>query len=136
MPEPDRTSVSAATLAAPLVPSNAPLGFAEFAQPCPAAPLFAHGHGVPVPPPNQRGLARRTRGEGRLDATKRRSCSVLHVTGTLFVEANPEPHGPVLLRYHAWWVRVEPSRPEPDPRSTPESADGGSPRPESYWERS
>src|SRR5438105_12842797 len=56
MPEPDRTSVSAATLAAPLVPSSAPLGFDEFAQPCAAAPLFAHGHGVPVPSPKQIGV--------------------------------------------------------------------------------
>src|SRR5690349_12581819 len=51
MLEPDSTRVSAETLALPFAASDPPLAFVEFAQPCPAAPLFAHGHGAPEPSP-------------------------------------------------------------------------------------
>src|SRR5215208_3473084 len=48
---------SLATLATPLPASSAPPAKAEFAQPWPLAPSFAHGQGVPlVPSPRQKVL--------------------------------------------------------------------------------
>ena len=47
------TNESFETLGVPCAWSNAPLASAEFAQPWPAAPLFPHGHAVPVPSPKQ-----------------------------------------------------------------------------------
>src|SRR6185369_3495817 len=46
-----RTIVSAASEAVPVADRFAPPGWAEFEQPLPAAPLLAHGQGVPVPSP-------------------------------------------------------------------------------------
>src|SRR5258705_9319417 len=50
------TSVSAERLGTPTAESCAPPVEPEFSQPCPLAPLFAHGQAAPVPSPKQKAL--------------------------------------------------------------------------------
>src|SRR6187397_2939446 len=54
MPDPCSTSVSALTLASPVVPRWAPAGFTELAQPLPLAPLLPHGQLPLEPSPPQK----------------------------------------------------------------------------------